>query len=209
MADITLGDTFIVESWCKSREQYSLNARTFKLDDAAFTMPHTTEDLLLAIDPILSEAYTRYLSTESLYYGTRITRTHPSADGPYSVVSSVLGSQGSLPLPPQVAVLLRSTTGLLGRRNKGRTYIPFIPSAFMGADGRLTSGGLIRMLFVLNIARLGITGDVGGEGFHLQPVVRMSSSAAGRPYVSATIERTFATMRSRSSLYGLDDAPFI
>jgi len=209
MANINVGDRFIIESWCKCREQFALNARTFDLTEATFTMPHTTEDLLSYVNDVMVEYYLRYLPTEALYYGTRITRTHPSVDGPYHVVSSLLGTIASLSLPPQVAILIKYDTGMLGRRNRGRTYLPFPPVAFMGTNGRLTSLGVTRTLNLRLLPVLGIEFVLGGEVGMLKQVVRSSSSAAGRPYINSSVVREFASMRSRSMMYGSDTAPFI
>jgi len=209
MPNVTVGERFIVESWCKSREQYALNARYYELTQLDTPGPVTIEELLASVDLLFQDLYLPVLSTESLYYGTRITRTHPSADGPYSVVASRLGVVGTQPLPPQVAVLIRMDTGMLGRRNKGRNYIPFVPTSFYGATGYLTSLGVVRYNRFVQIVTFGLGGDVGGGSFTMRQIVRVSSSAAGRLYVNAKLATAFATMRSRSRLYGPDEVPFI
>lgn len=50
------------------------------------------------------------------------------------------GSDGTSPVPPQVSYLIQKLSGLAGRSNRGRTYLPGIPEVEVGGDGRLSTG---------------------------------------------------------------------
>jgi hypothetical protein len=56
---------------------------------------------------------------------------------------------------------------------------------------------------------LGMNLVVAGEACHMKQVVRVSSSASGRPYTNSSISPFFVTMRSRGQYYGPDAAPFV
>jgi hypothetical protein len=208
MALVNVGDRFILEVWCKCREQYAMNARTLELTESAFTFPRTTEELMSALNNVMAGLYKAVLPVEALYYGVRLQRTHPSIDGPYSEVLSLQGNINSPSVPTQVATLIRMDTGRLGRRNKGRSYIPFIPLSFLTISGRLTNTAKARYADLVTAVRVGITLDIGGELATLRQIVRQTSVEYGEQYINASLSDIPATMRSRSMMYGPDEAPF-
>lgn len=57
-----------------------------------------------------------------------------------SWTGSLVGGQPGPAAPPQVAVLLQKQSGLAGRRNRGRMYVPSVVSSNIDEDGTLDSG---------------------------------------------------------------------
>jgi hypothetical protein len=55
---------------------------------------------------------------------------------------TIQGTSSGTAVPPQVAVLIRKTTSMAGRWNRGRMYIPGVNSASLGEDGTLEGSAL-------------------------------------------------------------------
>jgi hypothetical protein len=60
---------------------------------------------------------------------------------PFEAVSTVTSNAGGVSqvsLPPNVALLVKKTTGVGGRKNRGRTYIPFLlPESVVSENGTI------------------------------------------------------------------------
>lgn len=55
----------------------------------------------------------------------------------YTTTVSFVGGQGTSSTPPNVALLVKKTTGLTGRRNQGRMFLPMLP------EGAISDAGLV------------------------------------------------------------------
>lgn len=55
---------------------------------------------------------------------------------------SLGGAQTGEAVPPQVAVLIQKQSGLAGRRNRGRMYVPGAEQGVVGADGIINTAAL-------------------------------------------------------------------
>jgi hypothetical protein len=64
-------------------------------------------------------------NAEYLGLSVRNMAAVPAIQSTVSVTGAGAGSAGTAPLPPQTAAILSWKTGLIGRRNKGRNYVPF------------------------------------------------------------------------------------
>lgn len=52
------------------------------------------------------------------------------------------GDSANTPMPPSVAIIIRKLTGLSGRANRGRMYVPGIPENHIADTGRVEPGAL-------------------------------------------------------------------
>lgn len=79
-----------------------------------------------------------------VYNLTNVTVTEMTADGPISFAQgpTIAGTGGGAPVPINCALLVTKLTGVGGRRNKGRMYIPpFLPGeSQVDQNGVLASG---------------------------------------------------------------------
>lgn len=208
MAVVGLGDRFVLDVWLHWKGVYALNRRTWDLKVMLGPGGATTEEIAALMGSDLVDCYRRAIGNDANFYGWSLLRTHPSNDGPWINAFNQPGINTSPSLPPQVAVLIKMSTGLLGRRNRGRTYIPFVPSGFVGSNGNLTPTAMVRYEDLRLLAVQGLTVNDGVTQYGFVPVVRTGSSAEGRPYINSSIEIVPATMRSRSRIYGDDLPPF-
>jgi hypothetical protein len=98
----------------------------------------------------------------------------------------------AVPAPPQTAYLLSKRTGFGGRQNRGRLYIPFVPSNWVDGVGTLVGGAPA----ALNTAGLLLPGT-----FLVPPmagaVILHSGSAVPTPITSWHAEGIVATQRRR------------
>jgi hypothetical protein len=57
--------------------------------------------------------------------------------------AAVAGTFSAADLPPQVAVLVKKNTGLGGKKNRGRMYIPWqVPGSVVGEDGTILAANV-------------------------------------------------------------------
>lgn len=73
----------------------------------------------------------------------------------------VVGDRAGGVAPPQVAMLITKNTGLGGRRNRGRMFIPFPSEADIEANGRVESSALTVLQGVATALEATANGGVG------------------------------------------------
>lgn len=205
---VAVGDVYELETWCRCRGQYAMNKRTLLFDFSTGVAGITDQDLVENFALVLADAHLAAMCNDAFFYGCSLIRTHPSAAGPVTSTLDLPGVFAGFTMALQVAALIRMNTGRVGRRNKGRTYLPFVPNGFMGSNGQLTSLATVRYNTLRHFASAGISLDIAGQAHHFQPIVRNSSTAFGRAYTQSSLSPDLATMRSRSRIYGPDTAPF-
>lgn len=110
----------------------------------------STENMDAAAQVDMAEDFWKFLNTvkTAQYSGFQWTHVKCSAvtvDGKTPIVSSVYtftapvaGTQSSA-LPPQVAMALSTRANLVGRRGRGRVYLPALVASDIGSDGTIGS----------------------------------------------------------------------
>jgi len=208
--NIVTGDLLWCEFWCQHLGQFSLNVRVYRITNAILSpeIPSTTfVSLLSSRARILFRAV---LPSQGSYYGVRIRPFPLNAETPEYKVQVTSGVWAGKGLPGQVAMLIRSTTGLFGRKNKGRNYIPFIPPAALDELNKPTAAYNDSSAALVQFLGVGGTIGTGVNGAALQAVTRRFFDGAPRNFVSATLVQTPATMRTRSKMNRpTDDVPFV
>lgn len=103
------------------------------------------------------------------------------------------GARTSESQPPQVAALIRLSTGLIGRANRGRIYVPFVlPDSAVGGAGDIDPGWMDELESISDaIASYG--DDSGAE---LQ--ILHSTERAPTPVTSRSVSNQVATQRRRN-----------
>lgn len=99
-----------------------------------------SEDLVQAWDTDLTTLWRDLLPTSTVVTGLEVRGiTDPLEGFDFSFPSALPGTRAGDPLPPQCAPVLTWTTGLVGRRFRGRSYL-WYPVEGDSIQGQLLSG---------------------------------------------------------------------
>jgi hypothetical protein len=116
----------------------------------------------------------------------------PVSTGPtFESVSTTQGGASGDSTTPQVATLVRKTTALGGRKNRGRLYVPGVPEAQVGPTGALTS----TYRTTLQTLWTGVLSDLATANMPM--VILHASSSDPTTVASLVVDEEVATQRRR------------
>lgn len=101
------------------------------------------------------------------------------------------GSATAAPTTPNVAFLAQKLTGLGGRKNRGRMYIPGVSEDNVDGVGNVTSGKVASLDAALGV----YVADA--ASFHFTPVILHNSLTAPTPFTGFSVSGLAATQRRR------------
>jgi len=208
VAIVAAGDVWLVEFWTRCSNQYALNVKAYVASNPVGAVGVTDQALADHFALNVLPFYRSVMPSVAETYGVQVRRTHPSTAAGAFTVNVTTGLLGSTVSPLQVAGLIRFRNSGLGRKNKSRMYVPFVPLTSVGPVGIPTS------LYVIRVGNLAI--DIMGphtvtdvvDTIDMSLVTNSSPASTYRPLTDYSVAPQFATMRSRSKLYGPDSAPF-
>jgi len=96
------------------------------------------EDMLVFLNAIKAYQYSGFRWTHVKCSAVDPTGHTPIVSSIYTFTAPVVGA-ASTSLPPQVAMALSTRANLVGRRGRGRVYIPALSSTVIGSDGTISS----------------------------------------------------------------------
>lgn len=150
------------------------------------------------------------LDTEAVFLQTRCIK----GDGTdtYQVGEStgptVAGTRSSLSQPPNCAVLVKKLTGLGGRRQRGRLFIPwFVTAADVGEDGNIDPAVVTTIQSAIDDLQ-DVLSDTGGTWTHVienrfydkpwtDPTRELTHIGSSAPVLGMRVEGQIATQRRR------------
>lgn len=88
-----------------------------------------------------------WLTANVQYIGLRVSEAAGTLD---EVSEAQHGAASSAPAPPNIAALVKKVTGVPGKKNRGRIYLPGIPKAELNDLGFLSSAQLSGLQSSLN-----------------------------------------------------------
>lgn len=106
----------------------------------------TLEDLAAELTGSLVPLYVVYLTTTCIVDATKVQIVGPG--GMSDEVTTLLGTAGAVTgqtLPRQACGIVTLTTGVGGRKNRGRFYLPFPTEGMNEGDGSPNAAGLSNM----------------------------------------------------------------
>ena len=137
--NINVGDVMEVRSFCYGQNQLGINIGFFRV--TSVTGVPTLAGVAPGISTQLSAIYIPAISNQVSYWGVGVRLA--GAGGPaiaYDGTARGAGTQTSDLLPTVVAGIVTKRTGLAGRANRGRIYVPFPVEDFNDVDGLPTVG---------------------------------------------------------------------
>jgi hypothetical protein len=153
------------------------------------------------------------INENAVYYGLRLTQAVMPPTNPKMAQFAAADGAGTTTgdmLPPQVAGLIKVTTGVAGRRFRGRMYIPFPSESDSVVEGAPNAGYLAKVQPIITELATSPIITVGGS------TVTYDYGLYPRPYtafqwkeITGGLFRTrWATQRRRSFINRGDVVPF-
>lgn len=163
------------------------------------------DDLESAWAPLIKPA----MSNVATWYGVKAQiLTVPLPSSVTDFTNTGVGTSAAQPLAPQVAGLIRLKTGLAGRKNRGRSYIPFPSTLFQGTNGLPTTAYLTVIGAIANMLSSNRVIVVGARSGTAVPVIYHRATGGSTDIINATAFNGFATQRRRSLVNRSDNLPF-
>lgn len=188
--------------------QYSMNVYNMQLSGSVGASV-TDQEFLTDMDATLAPLYKLFLSTSSIYHGTKVQVVHDTRYDPItSIASQGPGSLAGDLLPTQTAGLVKWKTGLANRRKMGRTYFPATSEGENTASAKPGAGYLGGVNALALALQIGGTVAVGGRSIDWKLVVWSKNFDIITPVNSYVVRTDWATMRKRSHIGRPDTAPF-
>lgn len=208
MANLSVGEVWNVEFWCRCLGQYSLNVKSYRVAQLVGFGVVTDAELLSGMNFATRSRYWPAMSNLAEWYGTRIYMTHPSVTSPISVVDISSGTGGAGVLPPQLTGFIRFRNDSVGRKNNSCIHIPFPPQGSDNGQGRPT-GTYTTKLNTIATHILGPRLIVGFAGLAVMELVtRTTPASAARKLTRKIVTDLFGTVRTRSFRHPNDPVPF-
>jgi len=134
-----VGDIMSCRAWCTSGPQAAVNTYNFQVI-ASTGAGQTDQNLADAIDTFFASLYIPGMSPGATYNGAQvyfIKRTPPALlpNPVFSVASAGPGTSGTNSIPKASAPLIRYSTDKRGPGGRGRIFIPFVSTIFVGPGG--------------------------------------------------------------------------
>lgn len=207
-----VGDVIQAKFACYGNSQVGLNIRHWVVSSETAGPPDPGEvagDLSGAMAP----KYKALISSTVVFSGVGVQKIWPlpvSVETAY-VFDDGAGTAGATLLNSQASGLIKLTTGLAGRKNRGRVYVPF-PAA---GDDALTGVPITSYVTRLNtlanafLATYTVTSTiVPGNIWVLSPVLWHRSTHTFTPLVSYVSRLGWATQRRRGFFAAANRPPF-
>jgi len=209
-----LADSDICEAkfacYSTAQTQVSLNIRHYRI--TAVTGNVTDLELATQLDNGLSALYAACMPAAASYYGVqvRIITTLPGNVPVIAHNNELTGSFGGSLTAGQVSGIGTLRSFLVGRTNRGRVYVGFVPSTAIATDGQPTNTYLTALGQVINAfgVDVPITGALGN--CLAVPVIFHRVARTSTDIVTVLTRNKLATQRRRGA-YGRPNSfpPFV
>lgn len=170
---LAVGDIVEVKAFTSARDQLGLIVRHFRV--LGINGAGQTLDLQAPIwETQLSTRLIPCLSANARFEGVTVRKVAPlpaSLAFPSTALAQAGGAAGDV-LPRVTAGLVKLTSGLAGRKNRGRMYVPFPSEAHNDATGSPSAGyqALLDTLATFYTSNRAVNSG-GGDGYQYQGVV--------------------------------------
>jgi hypothetical protein len=162
----------------------------YRVDTPPFTQANADAliaEMHAALDGCTTSAYT--------LDGGFVLVGNDGGDIRYDVTVSRAGALGGSANPQNVATLVRKNTGLGGRRNRGRMFLPGIPEAFTADNGIIAPANVTTLQTAVNLLHSGAL----FAASNVDAMVLLHSTPPTTPTVinSLDVQNLVATQRRR------------
>lgn len=159
-----------------------------------------TNNFLTTAVKALIPTTTVYRSVKTYLYGGGTSTILQSINN----LTPVAGTGASAPLPNQCALVVTLKSGIPGRSNRGRSYLPLGCAGVITGDGQLSAANaqVVATAFasMLSAMKTGIA--------PIPPVISSSTKSASKPITSVSVDTKFDVQRRRARSQVADSIAF-
>lgn len=198
-----------VNIYVEQAGQVSINRRFFYVTFIGVGNPPSILTAATALAGLLKPLYQPLMATTATFRGLTMQQVTPNLLDPELITDAGAGTGTGDPLPLETAGLISFRTGFGGRKNRGRTYVPFPPEGSNDATGRPTAP------YITALATLGsfLANDIniapGGADapYTLRGLIIPSDQAQGRVVTNYSVKARWASMRTRGDYSAANVSP--
>jgi len=204
---LALGDVLRVKFHCYGRGQWTQNT-IYYLVTQVTAASQTDRQVAVAVRDAVRVLYADCMSNQAQFYGVSVQRIVPEENIPAYATDPQSGNFSSIHAPVGLSYCIHLMTGLAGKTNRGRVFIPFIPVGELG-DGQTPSVALVNALTALGSALIAsITATTGGNSCRITPFAGPNISEVAKVFTEIRLARTFTVQESREPLSDGGQVPF-
>lgn len=199
MSNLVVAHAYRLQVACTNNEQASVNSIYYTASSVVGTV--TTAQFAAAASTLLAPLYKATFTINTRYNGCSVQDVSiPARFSPdVGAGGAGFGALAAPDMPRQTAAIVSFQTGLIGRSNRGRTYIPF-PAGTLNSNQGVPSAGAI-LLYAALAAQL-VVGFAVGAGLNnatLVPIIWHKKSSTFTFVTTGFAETVWGTQRRRGS----------
>jgi len=203
---LLVGDVLSLTTWVQLGQQAGLNVGGFRVKSIVGTP--TLENVVNQFDLTIAPSLTAFMSSQASFKGTIGRRvTNPPSAQVLSQSIPAPGTGSAVVAPGQVAGIITLTTGLAGRANRGRKYIPFVDHALLADAYTLTPAGVSKLEAIAAVWVGELTFPEGANSVTLSPCVLHRNGFTLSPTIVGHVSRTRLATQRRRGAYGRPNVP--
>lgn len=204
---LNTGQILRVKAYCALGAQVSQNTRLWRVESVTTPLLISVATAMAQFNTRFKPLYTAAMSQDAQYRGVTGQLVSPVAYDVTVESDPAFGAVAADPLPPQVAGLVKYTTQIAGRMNRGRHYFPFFPETWNASTGRPDANADAALLALGTGWGTSITITQGGDNALLVPMIFPADTGIGRVITGVVPRTDWATMRSRSNFSAANKSP--
>lgn len=209
MAILAQSDVLKVVFYCRQNDQVAQNVRHFEVSAIGAGTSPTDLEAVTAIVGRVKPEYLPLLASNAEFRGATLQRITPLKNDAVGYSSPDVGTAVGDPLPLEMAGLISFKTGLAGRKNRGRMYVPF-PSE---GDNNTTGHPSAAYVALLTLLAAHFTGPMtfvpggGAASYTLRALCYPADNVIGRVITSSQETNRWVSMRSRGDYSAANVSP--
>jgi len=202
---LSLNDLLEVGFVCQATPQFSINVRHYTVTEVNGA---SVSDVAAAdkLEDVFAPLYKAVLSASAKWWGLKLQVIKPvKMAHVINIDNRDFGDVAGDMLPRQTAAVIKMHTGVAGRSNRGRVYIPFPSESSNGANGGPSPGYVVDLQTLGDEFRNEQTVGLLGDTAKLTPVVYSRTAETIRLILAGPARSEWGTQRRRSNI-GRPDA---
>jgi hypothetical protein len=209
MPNPVVNDILRVVAWTQQGPQAGLNVTGWKVTAVAGAALYAPAAIALAT--LHQNVYVPMQTSAAEFQGILLTVVSPVLSvttlGP---VTAIPGTAGTTPMSAQSSAIISKSTGLGGRKNRGRIYIPFLDESDSTDAYTITAGALTRLQAIATFFSTPHTiAAGGGNTITVVPILLNRTAPATSLLLAAcTAKNQIATQRRRGAFGRPNVSPF-
>jgi len=196
---VGLSDVLEVRAYCNDQTQNGINVLHYAVTSIV-GVPLTDQQIADVVSATLAGGYKPYMPAQANYAGITLQIVNPiPAPRVRSVIAAGPGAVAGDSLPPEVTLKVGTRAAVVGRRGRGRSFLPFWGESDNDINGRPNAGAQASASGWAALAYNTITTAVGANSVVISPIIWSKNFAPARNFVtSVQVPAVWTHMKRRS-----------